>query len=669
MKLNDSQYKAAMHLKGPALVLAIPGSGKTTVLIHRTKMLLNSGVPKNRILSLTFSKAGALDMKKRASLFDLDVEFSTIHRFCYKVLINYFNTTNKYYDLLESKQNLKTEILRGIYFDLFKEYLTEDKLEEISSFISYTKNMLQFPSEDEKLIQLYHKYEEYKKKSYLMDFDDMLTMCLNLFKNKPDVLSYYQNMYDYIQIDECQDTSRIQHKIIYLLAKKHFNIYMVADDDQSIYGFRGAFPYAMLHIEEIYKGVKKYVLDINYRSKKNIVSLCKGVINNNTERHQKDFHAFDFSDGNLNLIYSETREDTIDYLLHHADFEKNVLLFRNNISLIPYADYFYEHDIDFMIKDKKNPFFYNPVVLDILNFIKFSLIQNDIHIFSKIYFKMNAYISKEMFHYINEYNTNENIFDQIIRLIEEDFKKINLRKIKENFKILSVLNPYQAIDFIESDLHYRKYITEYAKKQNKSTESYHNYIDILKCIAKNSDSLVDFINRVDKLKQIIEESSNNKSKTAIKLYTIHTSKGLEFDHVYIVDIDENSFPTKSAMEEYEEGNPSLLEEERRLFYVALSRARNDITIIHTRFKNGKYNKSSIFIDEYIKNAKGLNKINHSTKKDITIEGFNIGDELIHLKFGVGTLVNIEKERIMIEFKEDTKTFIPDILHSKMILKK
>lgn len=658
-----------MHLNGPALVLAIPGSGKTTVLIHRTKMLLNSGVKKERILSLTFSKAGALDMKKRASIFDIDIEFSTIHRFCYKVLINYFNKTNKYYTLIESTNNLKGEILRTIYYEIYKEYLTEDQLEEISSFISYTKNMLKFPREDEKLIEVYKKYEDYKKKQYLMDFDDMLTMCFGLFKNKPEILNYYQNMYDYIQIDECQDTSRIQHKIIYLLAKKHFNVYMVADDDQSIYGFRGAFPYAMLHIEEIYKDIKKYVLNINYRSKQNIVNLCKGVINKNTERHTKDFKAFDTSDGNLNLIYSETREDTINYLLSNADFEKNVILFRNNISLIPYADYLYENDIDFMVKDKKNPFFYNPVIIDILNFIKFSFIQNDIDIFSKIYFKMGAYISKSIFNHIKENNTGENIFDQIIYITDEDFKKINIRKIKDNFKTLSALKPYSAIDFIESDLNYRKYITEYAKKQNKSVDAYNNHIDILKCIAKNTDSLIDFISRIDKLKNIIEESSNNNSKTALKLYTIHSSKGLEFDHVYIVDVDDNSFPTKNAVDEFKEGNISLLEEERRLFYVAISRAKNDISIIHTRFKNGQYNKSSIFIDEYIKNAKDLNKINYNNVEKIEIDGFNIGDEILHLKFGLGTLVAIEKERIMIEFKDGTRTFIPDILNSKIVIKK
>lgn len=686
IQLNDEQLVAIEHLNGPALVLAVPGSGKTTLLICRTLNLIEKHrVSPNRILSLTFSKAAALDMAERyQTLFPnigYTIGFSTIHRFCYSVLLAYLKRIQKQYTLLESKDSpiSKQKMLRNIYYDITHSSLTEDIYDELNTGIGYVKNMMLDPKEHktsiDKFYEIFTRYESLKKESLLMDFDDMLTMCYKLLVAKPDILSYYQNKFDYIQVDESQDTSKVQHKIIQLIAQKHQNIYMVADDDQSIYGFRGAFPEVVVNIEKYYPKAKRYLLSTNYRSSKDIISLCHNIINKNQERHHKIFNGHNEDQSIIDMVYVDTTHEQTKYIVetHKENDLSKAVLFRNNLSLIPIVDYLDREDVDFMIKDPKHNFFTNWCTMDILAFIKVALVPNDVNSFERIYYKMNAYLSKVQIQYIKDRYDGINLFDTLITLPDlEPFKLKSLRKIKFNFEQLSKLSPEIAIDFIEDELNYRSYLVNNCKKNSISLEAQNKYIDALKVIAKRTASLTEFLMRLDDLKNIIYRASQNKNPYALKLLSMHASKGLEFDHVFIVDIDHNVFPSKYAIDLTTSDDESLFEEERRLFYVALSRAKGHLTLVHTKFKNGKYNKASEFVKDFINSAgDDLKTITYAaTKEEINyMDGFEVGDKLLHTSFGIGYLIEIAGDRIMIEFKDSTKTLSSSIcLDSKIIMK-
>lgn len=304
MNLSIEQEEAINHLNGPALVLAVPGAGKTTVLIHRTKELINKhGTNPDRILSITFSKASALDMKDRfMNIFpDLPhnlVKFSTIHAFCFSLIreFSYINKTT--YRLIEDDKNQlnKYSLLKKIYLDLNKDYITEEKLDSLLNSIGYIKNMMISPEEFlknnktdiERFLDIYKIYDDYKRKNNLIDFDDMLTISLEILYDNKYLLDKYRKKYDYFQLDEGQDTSNVQLTIIKLLAHPNNNLFIVADDDQSIYGFRGASPKSLLEFNKNYTNGKLFFMEKNYRSTKNIVSICNKFIKTNKLRYNKE---------------------------------------------------------------------------------------------------------------------------------------------------------------------------------------------------------------------------------------------------------------------------------------------------------------------------------------------------------------------------------------------
>jgi len=684
IQLNPMQAKAVDHFKGPGLVLAIPGSGKTTLLICRTMHLIrHHQVAPHRILSLTFSKAAALDMNHRfKSLFPNQVDkvsFSTIHRFCYGILLNYFRKINRTYHLLESKESpiSKQKLLREIYSKHNHAFLTEDLAEDLASDIGYIKNMMIDPGKYESNIKnfeaIFKDYEAYKKEGFLMDFDDMLTMAYTLLSKKADILKYYQDKFDFIQVDECQDTSKVQHMIIQLLGQSHKNIFMVADDDQSIYGFRGAYPEMIVHAKDHYPGIRTYALNINYRSSNTIVDLCQNVISSNSIRHEKDFQGNSPTPAQLKLVYVDTTTEQVEYIIdaYKATDASQAVLYRNNLSMVALVDRLHRRDVDFSLKDIKNTFFGHWITQDILAFMRLALVPNDIQALERIYFKTNAYLSKENMSQIKDHNRGINLFDTMIDLPQMPaFKQKTLKKLKSNFEYLAQLKPELAVEFIEDTLAYKSYLTQQAQKINTSIQHLSKHIDILKLIAKECLSLSDFMNRLEDLKSIIYQASKNTNPYALKLLTMHASKGLEFDYVYLADIDETTFPSKWAVDQFDEGDVHALEEERRLYYVALSRAKTGITLVHTKFKNGQYNKASCFVKEFIDSSSSI-AIEHfkKTDKPVKLQGFEIGDKVLHTSFGVGVLVDLEGDRVMIEFKDMTKTLSASLCNDKKILMK
>ncbi len=615
MILSKEQEVAIDHFQGPALVLAVPGAGKTTVLIHRTYSLIkNHNISPERILSITFSKTSAKDMKERFNHFfpqisSIPVNFSTIHSFCYNLLREYAYIKRIKYTLIEEEKNQlnKYSLLKKIYLDLNQEYITEDKLETLINLIGYIKNMMISPEEflkDNKtdidnFKAIYDSYEEYKRKNDLIDFDDMLSLSYKIFLEDKGLLEKYRHKFDFIQVDEGQDTSKIQMEIIKLLGLPKNNIFIVADDDQSIYGFRGAYPKGLLDFNLTYPKGRVFFMEQNYRSSKNIVSLSNKFIKANTSRYNKDIFTANGYQEPISIVKVDNTDKQYEYLLEELkekDLSTVSILYRNNLSAVGLIELFDRYKVPFYMKDSKTKFFNHWMIKDFLDFINFSKNPHDIGIYENIYYKKKGYISKKQVNFAKTLSYNLPVFERLLDFPGlSSFYKSNIRDLTLEFKKLSKLSPLKAIEFIEKDLEYERYLKENSAKFGYTYENLRTMIYYLKLIAQNTKDFDDFFQRLNYLKYI---SSNSKNKNkGLTLSTVHSAKGLEFEKVYLIDLIDGDFPSLSSIEATFKGNMDLIEEERRLFYVAMTRAKSSLTLITLNSINNRDVDPSRFLLE------------------------------------------------------------------------
>lgn len=616
MNLSEEQKKAISHIKGPALVLAVPGAGKTTVLIHRTaNLILNEGISPEKILSITFSRASARDMKERfnnlyGDITNIPVHFSTIHSFAYKLIRDYAYRKRQRYILIEDmkKKLNKVQLLKNIYFSINNDYITEEKLESIINSIGYIKNMLitpdeyvsQFKVDTNNFLEIFNAYESYKKNNSLIDFDDMLTLALDILQEDKYLLEKYRSRYEYIQVDEGQDTSKVQLEIIRTLAHPKNNLFIVADDDQSIYGFRGAYPEGLFQFNKIYKDGKIYYMEENYRSTKNIVNICNRFIKKNTLRFNKDIFTKNPYIEPIKLVKVKNLEEQYTYLMDQlegiVDYKNTAILYRNNLSVIGIMEALERKGIPFYIKDFKIKFFDHWLVQDIIDFFLLAQDNSNILAFERIYYKMNGFISKVQLNSIKALHYEDSVFDRLLSLPGlNDFYKKNFLSLKLNFKKLSKLKPYEGIDLIEKNLGYGDYLKESHMRFGYSMDSLEIILNYLKIIASNTMDLNGFLARLKYLEYLCSHSKDNRE--GLTLSTVHSAKGLEFDRVYMIDLIDGEFPNGSSIDSFNKGDIAPLEEERRLFYVGMTRAKSYLTLITYINKNNKEVKPSRFLLE------------------------------------------------------------------------
>lgn len=616
MNLSEEQKKAISHIKGPALVLAVPGAGKTTVLIHRTaNLILNEGISPEKILSITFSRASARDMKERfnnlyGDITNIPVHFSTIHSFAYKLIRDYAYRKRQRYILIEDmkKKLNKVQLLKNIYFSINNDYITEEKLESIINSIGYIKNMLitpdeyvsQFKVDTNNFLEIFNAYESYKKNNSLIDFDDMLTLALDILQEDKYLLEKYRSRYEYIQVDEGQDTSKVQLEIIRTLAHPKNNLFIVADDDQSIYGFRGAYPEGLFQFNKIYKDGKIYYMEENYRSTKNIVNICNRFIKKNTLRFNKDIFTKNPYIEPIKLVKVKNLEEQYTYLMEQlegiVDYKNTAILYRNNLSVIGIMEALERKGIPFYIKDFKIKFFDHWLVQDIIDFFLLAQDNSNILAFERIYYKMNGFISKVQLNSIKALHYEDSVFDRLLSLPGlNDFYKKNFLSLKLNFKKLSKLKPYEGIDLIEKNLGYGDYLKESHMRFGYSMDSLEIILNYLKIIASNTMDLNGFLARLKYLEYLCSHSKDNRE--GLTLSTVHSAKGLEFDRVYMIDLIDGEFPNGSSIDSFNKGDIAPLEEERRLFYVGMTRAKSYLTLITYINKNNKEVKPSRFLLE------------------------------------------------------------------------
>ncbi|QZO76936.1 ATP-dependent helicase [Helcococcus kunzii] len=609
MKYSNSQLEAINHKEGPALVLAVPGSGKTTVLLARIHNLIKNGVNPNNILAMTFSKSQAIDMEKRyLDIYGTNgVKFSTIHSFAYGIVRSFSNHSHKIQLIESSEQYNKYSVVKQIFYQIRHKRMTDEQLESFFRVSSFLKNTLMDYNDYKKMYssvfrefeKVYNMYENFKSQRNLIDFDDMLVEALNILQNNIEARRFLQNKFNYIQIDEGQDTSYVQLKIISLVAMPKNNLFIVADDDQSIYGFRGASSKQLLNFPANYPDAKVYYMQDNFRSTKNIARLSNKLIKNNKQRYSKSIKSIK-EDGNIIELNAakNTRlqtEHVIEQAKKHINNNQTVaILYRNNISAINIIEKL--DDIDFYIKDGQFAFYSHQIIQDIINIYHFSKDTYDIKLFEKIFYKLNLFIRRDFIEQIKFMNQNEDVIERLKQC--EGVNNFFLEKIyllSYLMDKLSQLDFYDAILYVINHMDYYEYLKEYARRSSSSMISIDRTIDTLINISKDVKTVKEFENKILLLKERQKKHSNKQQ--LLTLSTIHGAKGLEFDNVYIIDLVENEFPSMQAESADEE--LGVLEEERRLFYVGMTRAKQNLSLIYPKKLYTNPVEKSSFIDEII----------------------------------------------------------------------
>lgn len=690
--LNDVQKKAVLITDGPILLLASPGSGKTTTLISKIGYLIEEkGVDPQKILAVTFSRASAADMRERfQKLFPHisdPIHFSTIHSFAFRVVREYFKENKVRYQLIEGEvdreqmvetngeaDNLplhKKVILRNLFKNMVGESITEDQMEELLTYISYVKNKLIKENELSQVKtnlpyaeQIFCAYESFKQRNpqnLLLDYDDMLTFANRILEENPNVLKMHQSRFSYILTDESQDTSLVQNLIIEKLAMAHRNICVVADDDQTIYSWRGAEPEYLLHFRDVYPDATILFMEQNYRSTKDVVEVANAFIKRNKNRYSKNMFT---ENGYLNPIVVKdmgTYDEQIRYVVEEIKKANNLseiaVLYRNNSSSISLINELEIEGIPFYVKDADNKFFKHWIVEDILNFMRLSYNDKRPDILEKIHTKFVGYISKQQVEFLKSIKNQESVFDNLLNHLNlETYQIKRLMKCKTEFQRIKTMKPKEAIGVIRKNLGYEKAIAQVSERLGFSKENLEGILNTLERIADKAETLPDFAKRLKHLEDVIEKSRLNKNKNAVTLSTLHSSKGLEFDQVYMIDLVNGIIPSHEDIDEFKNKRIEKMEESARLFYVGMTRARKHLELISYKQKDGETLQESIFVKDvknilhrYTKNNELLKEKDEIGKTKKPIE-FQLGDFVHHVVFGLGKIEKLSDNIISIRFQ-------------------
>lgn len=603
--LSETQKKAVEHVKGPALILAGPGSGKTTVITQRTKTLIEKyGINPSNILVITFTKAAAVEMQQRfvklAGNLGSGVTFGTFHSIFFRILKFAYNY---------SASNIISEDKRIAYM---KEIVTalrmeaEDEAEFVLSILNeissikndridlnhyYAKNC----SEDN-FKKLYFSYEDRLRQENFIDFDDMLLMTYELLTARKDILSLWQQKYQYILIDEFQDINRVQYDVIRLLAAPNNNLFVVGDDDQSIYRFRGAKPEIMLGFEKDYKDAIRILLDTNYRSTQNIVEAAARLIKNNKARFDKEIKASHKKGPDIVIKEWDNpavqNEKIITVIRQHLKkggaYKDIAILFRTNTGARSVVEKLMEYNIPFQIRDSLPNIFDHWIAKSIFSYMRMAHGDRSRATVLSVINRPNRFIGRECL------NTSEIYFDAIKEYYKEkDWMVERLEKLEYDLRMLKRMAPYAAINYIRHGVGYEEYLVDYATSRRMKPEELIEVLDALQESAKDFETMEDWFEHIaaytEELKQ--QAARRNQVEDAVSLSTMHSVKGLEYEMVLIPDVNEGVTPHHKAVLDAD------IEEERRLFYVAVTRAKKYLGIFSTKERYSKAQDPSRFMKE------------------------------------------------------------------------
>lgn len=653
IQLNQQQQEAVQSTEGAVLLLAVPGSGKTTVLVTRLGyMIYCRNIHPESILTVTYTVAATKDMSKRfADRFGEEMaeklEFRTINGICAKVIQYYGRKIGKTpFELVKEEKNT-TGMLVKICQEHGMGYPTESDLKNVRTMITYIKNMMLNDKEIQKLEEesdirirgIYQAYCSQMREKKWMDYDDQMLYAYKMLRMDSRLLEHFQNLYPYICVDEAQDTSKIQHAIIALLAAKSENLFMVGDEDQSIYGFRAAYPEALLDFEKDHPGARVLLMEENFRSNAKIVSAADKFIQKNTLRHEKHMKAAREAGADIRKISLKSRKAQYVYLMKIAQecSTETAVLYRDNECAIPLIDLLERKHIPYRMRNAELSFFTHRTVLDIQNIIRFAMNPKDTELFMQIYYRLKLFFRKEdALNYTNISKEKDiPVWDAILQDGNlEEYQQNHVRSLRRQMKKLLDMTGDKAVDQILVYMGYQDYLKKMGMNANK--------LEIVKMIGSREDSPEKLLERLKELERIIREKKEERECRFI-LSTMHASKGLEYDTVYLLDVVDGILPEKvlTSMNTASKEEIGAYEEERRLFYVGVTRAKNQLNIFAT-------GKPSRFCNELLE--KNISAESYQKLSDELGEGVIVK----HRKFGKGVVTEIEGEHIRIRFGDDEK---------------
>ena len=608
MGFNEAQTQAIQHTDGPCLVLAGPGSGKTLTIVNRVKYLIEKQkVRPEEILVVTFTRFAAAEMKSRLCLVmgkrDLPVTVGTFHGIYYGIL-KWAYRMNQENILSETE---KYQILRGVInkerMEIFDE---EDFIQDIAAEIGKVKNnripLEEFVSEKcsaDAFRNIYRNYERHRKELKKIDFDDMLVLCYELFRSRPDVLAQWQKKFRYVLIDEFQDINRIQYDVIRMLAQPENNLFVVGDDDQAIYGFRGADSELMLGFGKDFPNAKQILLGMNYRSTANIVQNSLKLIENNVERYSKKLEANREGGSCLHIQEVKDPVEEAEYVLEEIQKckengikeEEIAILFRVHTDARAVVEAMVERKIPFQMKEHLPNIYEHFIAKDIMAYFRLATGKRRRQDFLQVMNRPKRYLGRD------SVSGSQVSFEDMRKFYcDKDWMIDRIDQFEWDVKMLMKMAPYAAIQYIRKRIGYDDFLKEYAFTHQINRSDLNEVLAEIEEAAKAFSSVEEWFAHVEEYTETlkVKEKERNRPRPGVRLMTIHASKGLEFKQVFLIAANEGRIPYQKAKTDKE------IEEERRLFYVAMTRAKDFLKICYVKIKNGKEVTPSRFVDELLK---------------------------------------------------------------------
>ena len=615
MKLNRGQDEAIKHGNGPCMVLAPPGSGKTLIVTERTRYLIEeSGVRPDQILVITFTRYAAREMKERFERLtagkNYPVTFGTFHSIFYGILKCAYGIGSN--NLMSEKESsvLLQEVLDQTIIESTPEVEDEEELvRELLREVGMVKNGLchlkdfhsKYLTQDE-FAEVFRSYEHQKKELKKFDFDDMLVQCYALFRKKPEILQGWQKRFQYILIDEFQDINRVQYEVIRMLAAPRYNLFVVGDDDQSIYGFRGAKPELMLYMKQEFPSLRTISLTVNYRSTEFITGAAARVILHNDTRFYKRVQSFRGRGQNVHVQEVLDEQEEAQYVTEEIQKKLDqgikpgeiAVLFRAAVQARMISEILSEHRIPFEMRDYVTNFYRHFIVKDIMAYLQLAAGKRDRSLFLTICNRPLRYLARNSME-----NRQVNFEDLRKFYCDKDWMLDIIDQFDVDVRMMKNMAPYAAIQYIRKKIGYDDFLKEYAEKHQISWKQLMDVMAELEERSKNFKSYDEWEIHIAKYTQELEEQQAKARKikgereNKVQLMTIHSAKGLEFEDVFVIHANEGEIPHQKAEKKDE------IEEERRLFYVALTRAKNNLCISYITQKNGNSIKPSRFVEELL----------------------------------------------------------------------
>lgn len=615
MKLNRGQDEAIKHGNGPCMVLAPPGSGKTLIVTERTRYLIEeSGVRPDQILVITFTRYAAREMKERFERLtagkNYPVTFGTFHSIFYGILKCAYGIGAN--NLMSEKESsvLLQEVLDQTNIESTPEVEDEEELvRELLREVGMVKNGLyhlkdfhsKYLTQDE-FAEVFRSYEHQKKELKKFDFDDMLVQCYALFRKKPEILQGWQKRFQYILIDEFQDINRVQYEVIRMLAAPRYNLFVVGDDDQSIYGFRGAKPELMLYMKQEFPSLRTISLTVNYRSTEFITGAATRVILHNDIRFYKRVQSFRGRGQNVHVQEVLDEQEEAQYVTEEIQKKLDqgikpgeiAVLFRAAVQARMISEILSEHRIPFEMRDYVTNFYRHFIVKDMMAYLQLAAGKRDRSLFLTICNRPLRYLARNSME-----NRQVNFEDLRKFYCDKDWMLDIIDQFDVDVRMMKNMAPYAAIQYIRKKIGYDDFLKEYAEKHQISWKQLMDVMAELEERSKNFKSYDEWEIHIAKYTQELEEQQAKARKikgereNKVQLMTIHSAKGLEFEDVFVIHANEGEIPHQKAEKKDE------IEEERRLFYVALTRAKNNLCISYITQKNGNSIKPSRFVEELL----------------------------------------------------------------------